>query len=163
MKSTESRLCIGWMVLCWKGIVIGWKRLESTKLGLVHTSVMDSEAAGVSQIGTRCPTVWPQIAFQNRSHDVFLCWVSIPMILMKTSACERWFSALNGEKTNLLQEFFSPSNWLSLQSSEPASNSMIHLHILSAFWTQGSIFQRKYGDEEENVDKGKIKQPLLKH
>ena len=40
-----------------EGIVIGWKRLESTKLGLVHTSVMDSGAAGVSQIGTRCPTV----------------------------------------------------------------------------------------------------------
>ena len=125
-------------------------------------------AAGVSQIGTRCPTVWPQIAFQNQSHHIsesFLCWVSILMNPMKTSACEGWFSALNGEKTNLLQEFFSPSNWLSLQSPEPASNSMIHLHILSAFWTLCSIFWRKHcwwwwGECGQEKDKAATSQTL---
>ena len=84
---------------------------------------------------------------------------------MKTSACEGWFSALNGEKTNLLQEFFSPSNWLSLQSSEPASNSMIHLHILSAFWTLSSIFWRKHcwgwwGEGGQGKDKAATSQTL---
>ena len=167
MKSTKSRLCIGWMVLCWKGIVIGWKRLESTKLGLVHTSVMDSEAAGVSQIGTRCPTVWPQIAFQNRSHHVLerVCMLSIHpdepdenIGLWRMVLGSEWRE--NKSSSGILFSFkltFTSIFWacIQLNDSSPYSFSLLNpgFHFLEKIW-------RWWGEGGQGKDKAATSQTL---
>ena len=167
MKSTESRLCIGWMVLCWKGIVIGWKRLESTKLGLVHTSVMDSGAAGVSQIGTRCPTVWPQIAFQNRSHHVLerVCMLSIHpdepdenIGLWRMVLGSEWRE--NKSSSGILFSFkltFTSIFWacIQLNDSSPYSFSLLNpgFHFLEKIW-------RWWGECGQGKDKAATSQTL---
>ena len=146
-----------------EGIVIGWECLESTKLGLVHTSVMDSRQQvflklepGVQLSDHKLPFKTNQKVFYVEYPSWWTWWKHRPV----KDGSRLWMERK--------QIFFRNSFLRQID---------FHFNLLSLHPTQWfiSIFFQPFepcvpfseenivGDDEENVDKRKIKQPLLKH